>query len=59
MQIDDAIDAAVGILQGDEFLDRAEIISEVEIAGRLDAGKDELLEAGHDVPRGLWRAVRA
>jgi hypothetical protein len=37
--------------------DRAEIVAEMEIAGRLDAGEDERLEAGHVFPRGLWRAV--
>ena len=41
----------------DEAADRAEIVAEMEVAGRLDAGKDERLEAGHSCSRGLWRAV--
>ena len=44
MQVDDAIDAVVAVLQGDEFLERAEIVAEMEMAGGLDAGKDEFLE---------------
>ena len=49
MQVDDAIDAVVVVLQRDEFADGAEIVAEMQIAGRLDAGKDERLEGGHDV----------
>ena len=49
MQVDDAIDAVIAILQRDELADRAEIIAEMQIAGRLDAGKHEFLEFGHDV----------
>ena len=29
------------------LLDGAEIVAEMQIAGRLDAGKDERLEGGH------------
>ena len=47
MQVDDAIDAVVALLQLHEAADRAEIIAEMEVAGRLDAGKDKRLEAGH------------
>ncbi|MNL72897.1 hypothetical protein D3C87_1982870 [compost metagenome] len=49
MQIDDAIDAVVVFLQRHEFADRAEIIAEMEIAGRLNAGENERLEGVHDV----------
>jgi hypothetical protein len=37
VQIDHAIDAVVAVLHLDEFLHRAEIIAEVEIAGGLNA----------------------
>ena len=37
MQIDDAIDAVVAVLQLDEALDGAEIVAEVQIAGGLHA----------------------
>ena len=57
MQVDDAIDAVGSVLQGDEFLDGAEIVAEMQIAGRLYAGKDEWLEGGHFCSLGLWRAV--
>ncbi len=40
VQIDDAEDALEIVLQGDPVADRAEIIAEMQIAGRLDAGKD-------------------
>ena len=40
VQIDDAEDALVIVLQRDPVADRAEIIAEMQIAGRLDAGKD-------------------
>src|SRR6185312_6129218 len=61
VQVDDAIDTVGRFLQGDEFLQRTEIVAEMEVAGRLDAGKDERLERGgcchgFHVP-GLWRAV--
>ena len=44
VQIDHAIDAVIALLQRDEFGDRAEIIAEVQIAGRLHAGKNAFLE---------------
>ena len=37
VQIDDAKDALVIVLQRDPVADRAEIIAEVQIAGRLNA----------------------
>ena len=37
VQIDDAIDAVVAVLQLDEALDGAEIVAEVQIAGGLHA----------------------
>ena len=45
VQVDDAIDAIVAVLQFDEALDRAEIVAEVQVAGRLDAGKNQFFEA--------------
>ena len=47
VQIDDAIDAVVAVLQFDEALDGAEIVAEMQIAGRLHAGKNQFLER-HD-----------
>ncbi len=44
VQIDDAIDAIMGLLQLDEFGDRAEIISKMQIARRLHAGKNPFNE---------------
>ncbi len=44
MQVDDAIDAVVPILQLDEALDGAEIVAEVQVAGRLHAGKNPFLK---------------
>ena len=46
MHVDHAIDAVMAFLQGNEFADGAEIVAEMQIAGRLDAGKDKGLE-GH------------
>ena len=40
VQIDDAVDALIVGLQADEVADGAEIVSEMEIARRLNAGKD-------------------
>src|SRR5690606_7765033 len=53
VQVDDAVDAVVAFLQVDELADRAEIVAEMEIAGRLDAGEDERLEACHERGPGL------
>ena len=44
VQVDHAIDAVVALLQRDELGDRAEIIAEVQVAGRLHAGKHAFLE---------------
>jgi hypothetical protein len=44
VHVDDAIDAVVVVLQRHEFDDGAEIIAQVQIAGRLHAGKHALLE---------------
>jgi len=46
MQVDDAIDAIMRLLQFDEVHDRAEVIAEMQIAGRLDARKNPFNE-GH------------
>ena len=48
VQVDDAVDAVVALLQGDELADRAEIIAQMQIARGLHAGKD----AGGDVAHG-------
>ena len=48
MHVDDAIDAIGLLLEGDEFLDGAEVVAEMQVASRLDAGKDEWLEGGHE-----------
>lgn len=50
VQVDDAIDAIVVFLKGDKFADRAEIIAEMQVAGRLNTGKYERLEFVHVVP---------
>ena len=62
MEIDDAIDAIMAFLKIDKFDDRAEIISEMEIARRLNAGKYQFFEMGHlhalsvnEAPR-LWQS---
>ena len=47
MQVDDAVEAVEAVLQRDEAGDRAEVIAEVQVAGRLDAGKHPLLERRH------------
>jgi hypothetical protein len=44
VQVDHAIDAVVLVLQCDELRDGAEIIAEMQVAGRLHAGKHPLLE---------------
>ena len=50
VQVDHAIDAVIALLQRDEFGDRAEIIAEVQIAGRLHAGKYAFLERHGLIP---------
>jgi hypothetical protein len=42
MQIDNAEQAIMRRLQIDEFLQRAEIVAEMQASGRLDAGEDAL-----------------
>src|SRR5881397_943854 len=44
VQVDDAIDAVVALLQLDEPLDRAEIVAEVQVTSRLHARKNQMLE---------------
>ena len=56
MQIDHAIYAVVTPLQIDEFDDRAEIIAEMQITGRLHAGKNQFLECHHGSPSCSLRA---
>ena len=51
VQVDHAIEAFVVVLQAREVADRAEIVAEVEIAGRLHAGQDAALEAAGGVGR--------
>src|SRR6202035_1087189 len=48
VHVDDAVDAVVALLQRDELDDRAEIVAEMQVTGRLHAGKDPFLE-GHCV----------
>jgi hypothetical protein len=57
VQIDDAVNAVMRVLELDEAPNGAEIVAEMQIAGWLHAGEDKLCETGHRVPRGLWRAV--
>ena len=45
VQVDYAVDALVPVLQCDKFCDGAEVIPEMQIAGRLYAGKHSFLEA--------------
>ena len=49
-QIDDAIKAVMGLLQFNEIDDRAEVIAEMQIAGRLDARKDPFNECHRPFP---------
>ena len=44
VQIDNAINAVVTVLQLDEALDGAKIIAEMQVAGRLHAGKHAFLK---------------
>ena len=44
VQVDHAIDAVVALLQRHEPDDGAEIIAEMQVAGRLHPGEDALLE---------------
>ena len=51
VQIDDAINAVVAVLQLDEALDGAEIVAEVQVAGGLHPRKDLLLKRHAWSPR--------
>ena len=44
VQIDDAINAVVAVLQFDKALDGAKIVAEMQVAGRLYAGKNAFLK---------------
>src|SRR5262249_22726674 len=50
VQVDDAINAVVALLQLDEPLDCAEIVAEVQVTGRLHAGKNQMLERHGLIP---------
>src|SRR5216684_5912365 len=50
MEIDDAIDAGIPLLQCDELHDRAEVIAEMQVAGRLNPGKNQLIERHRAAP---------
>ena len=70
VHVDDAVDAIMRLLQLHEIRDCAEIIAEMQIAGRLHAGKDELGKGLHcdTAPiskasliangRTLWQVIR-
>ena len=58
MQIDDAINAVVVLLQRHEFADGAKIVAEMQVPGRLDAREDERLEGGHGVLNRLVEGPR-
>ncbi|MCY1236645.1 hypothetical protein D9M72_493110 [compost metagenome] len=59
VQVDDAVDAIVVFLQRHELADRTEIIAEMEIARRLNAGEYERLEFVHVVLNRLVEGPRA
>ena len=44
VHVDDAVDALVRLLHLDESHDGAEVVAEVQIAGRLHAGEHQFLE---------------
>ena len=50
MHVDDAIDAIVLVLKLDEALERAEVIAEMQVSGRLHAGEDKFLKSLHPPP---------
>ena len=59
VHVDDAVDALVRLLQLDPLQHGAQIVAEVQAAGRLHAGEDALLECHRfaSLDRGaLWRA---
>ena len=49
MQIDDAVHTAMGVLQADPVLDGAEIVAQMQRAGRLDAGENDIAIVGHAI----------
>jgi hypothetical protein len=51
VQVYDAVDAIVVFLERDELSDSAEIITEMEIAGGLNAGEYQRLELSHFCPQ--------
>src|SRR5262249_12547440 len=51
MEIDDAIDAGIPLLQRDELHDRAEIVAEMQITGWLNPGKNQFFERHRAAPR--------
>ena len=51
VHVDDAVDAVVVFLQGDELSDSAKIVAEMEVAGRLYAGENQRLELSHCHPQ--------
>ena len=62
VHVDDAIDAVMGFLHLHEVDDRAEVIAEMQITRRLDAGKNLFNKSHSQLPQGsnfgcLFRAV--
>src|SRR4029077_17236771 len=51
VQVDDTVEAVVAVLQLDEALDGAEIVAEMQVAGRLHAGKDPFLKGHAEILR--------
>ena len=45
VQVHDAVDALVVVLQPDPVLEGAQVIPDVQIAGRLDTGEDSWFHA--------------
>ena len=45
--VGDEVEALALVLQGDVLLDGAEVIAQVQLAGRLDAAEDAFLCWGH------------
>ena len=58
VQVHHAEHAVVRPLQVDELRDRAEVIAEMQVAGRLHAGEDAVRKRGHLRDRRLGRARR-
>ena len=58
VQVDDAIDALVRLLQLDPLQHGPQIVAEVQAAGRLHAGEDALFEC-HGAPRSNRRGFMA